>query len=179
MPPFSPKFPEDADQDVKSMKDNATPVEKGNVCTTPAEFLDKAPLEITYQRNFKTLTDTFYQCAFTNTSKDNAKGFLFVSKERLDKFKALDAEKKDGKITFTVDAPEFNYGQKDSKGKNRFLIYSDPEKSSIFQHRFIQGAALKYGTMISSFADGYQEGSDPSRLLASLSIQYGQAIKRF
>jgi hypothetical protein len=57
------------DPELARIGDVTTPVEVGNTLTVSLEFVDKAPLEIKWSQKLKERSDTYYQVAYTNTSK--------------------------------------------------------------------------------------------------------------
>lgn len=61
--------PEGADPDLVKLSDATTPVELDDVLTVPTAFLDKMPITIEWSQKFKTLSDKYYEVAFTNTTK--------------------------------------------------------------------------------------------------------------
>ncbi|MCJ1285399.1 hypothetical protein MMC26_004739 [Xylographa opegraphella] len=145
-----------------------TPVEVGNTLTVSSEFADTAPLEIRWQQSFRERSDTYYQVAYTNTSKSNAKYYLFISSGKLEDFRKLDtANGAEGKITFNVTA-DFQYGQKDKSGKNRFLVYHERDRAIIMQHRFVAAAWLRYGNMAGGFIDNLPGGLDATKMLETM-----------
>lgn len=66
-------------------------------------------------------------------NSDNTKYYLFISSGKLDAFKKLDtANGANGKLTMKV-TTDFQYGQKDKAGKNRFLVYHEPTRDVMKQ----------------------------------------------
>ncbi|XP_014550599.1 hypothetical protein COCVIDRAFT_115063, partial [Bipolaris victoriae FI3] len=67
------------------------------------------------EQSFREKMDTYYQVAYTNTSKANAKYYLFISSGKLDEFRKLDtANGAGGDILFN--------------GMNRFLVYHQSDR---------------------------------------------------
>jgi hypothetical protein len=63
----------------------------------------------------------------------NAKYYLFISSGKLAEFRKLDSTGgADGKLTIKV-TTDFQYGQKDKTGKNRFLVYHEEDRKVMKQ----------------------------------------------
>ncbi|KAH8692479.1 hypothetical protein GQ44DRAFT_734077 [Phaeosphaeriaceae sp. PMI808] len=167
------------DPELSKVTDVVTPVELDHIITVPIEFLNKATLPLEWSHNFHTKSDTYYQLVFTNTTKGNAKYYLFVSSGKLDAFKKLDATAgKDGKLTIKV-TKGFQYGQKDKTGRNRFLVYYEADWNDVKQGRFIKAAWLKYGNMASGFIDNFKKDEDASKVLDLLTKFIGDSLRKF
>jgi hypothetical protein len=61
--------PSDGDPDLAKIVDIRDPVELDNVLTVPKAYLDKSPVQLEWQYRFKAMSDTYYQVAYTNTTK--------------------------------------------------------------------------------------------------------------
>ncbi|KAL1592604.1 hypothetical protein SLS60_011020 [Paraconiothyrium brasiliense] len=171
--------PEGADPDLVKLSDVTTPVELDDVLTVPTAFLDKMPLTIEWSQKFQTHTDKYYEVAFTNTTKANAKYYLFISSGKLDAFKGLDTAKgANGKLTVKV-TTDFQYGQKDKTGKNRFLVYHEPVRDVMKQSRFIEGSFVTYGNMAGGFIDDKKGDNDASKLIDVGTRLLGDPLRKF
>jgi len=60
------------DTDIAKITEVTTPTELGDVLTVPLAYVDKSPIPIEWSQNFKSRSDTYYQLAFTNTSKSKS-----------------------------------------------------------------------------------------------------------
>ncbi|KAK3694277.1 hypothetical protein B0T22DRAFT_487823 [Podospora appendiculata] len=142
-------LPANADPDLTDMKPAAATANLGDKCKVRTKYQDQLPMLVSWSKRFQQYHGTYYQLAFTNTTiAGNPKYFLFVADDHLDKFRALCTP--DGEwSTFEVTA-NFQYGQADKTGKNRFLVLHSPELAYINQHRFIRASWKKWGTMAAS-----------------------------
>lgn len=60
------------DPDLAKIGDIMTPPELGDTLTVPLAYVDKSPMRIEWQQTLKTRSDTYYQLAYTNTTKSKS-----------------------------------------------------------------------------------------------------------
>ncbi|KAF2820754.1 hypothetical protein CC86DRAFT_412035 [Ophiobolus disseminans] len=129
----TPSASHDGDPDLANITNVTTSVEVGHVITVPHAYLKKSPVKIEWMQNMQPRSDTYYQVAFTNTNAGKAKYFLFISSDRIEDFRKLDMpQSPEDKIMVTV-TTDFQYGQKDQIGKNRFLVYHHSDRCAMKQ----------------------------------------------
>ena len=60
------------DPDLDKIVESTVPVELNHILTVPLAYLDKSPLPLQWSHNFKTMSDTYYQVAYTNNTKSES-----------------------------------------------------------------------------------------------------------
>ncbi|KAK6987680.1 hypothetical protein R3P38DRAFT_3449829 [Favolaschia claudopus] len=102
-------------------------------------------------------------------------GRIFIQASMLEDFKKKTLA---DRIKFVIVVNgEFMYGQKDQTGVGRFIVFHD-KKNDTFQHRFIQGVAMKYAEKARDVAE--QLGfSSPRNMMNELRGILGDRLHTF
>ncbi|CEJ58551.1 hypothetical protein PMG11_07205 [Penicillium brasilianum] len=170
-------------------------VEVDDVCTVKKLYLKTSPLSISWTHGLSESTESYYQLAAINTSKENGKFYLFVANSKISAFEELNTTKESADvITFKV-TKDFRYGQKEEiskeenpkdKGKNvpvnRFLVYqlNDSNHDKIFQRRFVKASWEKWRNMLSGFMEGVPSVKEGYAFLDSTLGKYvGDKLEKF
>ncbi|KAG8525761.1 uncharacterized protein KY384_000521 [Bacidia gigantensis] len=135
--------------------DSKTVVKKGDSLETEAKHLTDEPMTIEWSQMWFKRSETYYYIVFKNATQGHDPGRLWVSQKSLQYFKH-NPESKDGILAFKVDE-DFQYGQENSEGKNRFLVYHDKNNTP---YQVILGAIQNHalltalGDIVSSIGPG-------------------------
>ncbi|KAJ5157648.1 uncharacterized protein N7482_008748 [Penicillium canariense] len=118
---------------------------------------------VEWSQRFLIYKTDYYRVSFTNAKSETTQstdpedsGLLFIAKDRVDAFKALDMGKTDQDVCTVTVSTEFLYGQS-KDGKKRFLVFHD-KRLRIFQHRFMQGGIMDAMKSAQEMATKLKEG---------------------
>ncbi|KAL4882466.1 hypothetical protein BJY04DRAFT_41531 [Aspergillus karnatakaensis] len=116
-------------------------VEKNDVITLPLGT-DWALQPVEWSQKLKHCRDDYYTVEYTNTTRSDpdSSGVIFISRDKLEAFKALSLDQSNhDTLTVTV-TEDFVYGER-KPGAKRFLVYHDKQRR-IFQYRFVKAAFM-------------------------------------
>ncbi|KAK4213662.1 hypothetical protein QBC37DRAFT_387785 [Rhypophila decipiens] len=170
-----PKRPADV-----PMPSSTIPVELNDDLRVTVATLTEEPVLVEWTQNWGSKkSDTYYAVTFSNATKNNDPGRLFIASKYMDAFKAASKVIDDGNVySFKVD-DKFRYGQ-DAAGKNRFLVLHDPS-NKIFQHRFASNKKIQYATKAGDIVTGAaNRGKEEVKLVTGLiASKFGDELRKF
>ncbi|KAJ4377185.1 hypothetical protein N0V83_000008 [Neocucurbitaria cava] len=156
------------------------PVELNDELRVTVATLSSEPTTVEWTQDWgKRKSDTYYAVTFTNVTKKNDPGRLFVANKSLESLKNNAQLVDGGKVYSFKVTEEFLYGQ-DNKGQNRFLVLHDPA-NKVFQHRFASNKRIKIADTVTDTVTGVaKRGKEEMEVVQGLiTSKFGDELKKF
>ncbi|KAM7195517.1 hypothetical protein V8F33_006687 [Rhypophila sp. PSN 637] len=159
---------------------STVPIELNDDLRVTVATLTQEPVLVEWTQNWgRNRSDTYYAVTFSNVTRNNDPGRLFIASSYVDVFKSDSQVVDDGQVySFKVN-DKFRYGQ-NAEGKDRFLVLHDLSNKP-FQHRFASNTKIQYATKASDILTGAAgRGKEELNVVTGLiTSKFGDELRKF